>query len=453
MAPSPIDEILAPGENISSVTDQVSNIVLRPQLHIGWWIGFAIASALFLIFAIALAGVAQLAIGVWGVNIPVAWGFAIANYIWWTDVATGGLIISALFLLTRSDWRTSVHRVAEVMVLFAAAAGGLMPIFHLGRYWYFYWLFPYTNTMGTWPQFRSPLHWDFVGIITLVVSGVVFFYIALIPDLATMRDRAAAWWKRVLYGALALGWQGSSQQWHHFRATYLVFAGLILAEAVAAHSIAGLDLSGGMTPGWHSTMLPPYFVAGGVLAGFAMLLMLLVPLRHSYPIATLVMERHIDVLARLMLTSSLLLVYFYWIEAFMPYYSGQPARLWTIRASFFGTYAFAYWAKIAFVAVIPQLLWFRRVRRNGPAVFAIAAGALIGLWLEYFLIVVGSLNRDYMASRWFPYVPTLWDFLFVAGTFGLFLAGFFVMLRLLPSVAMFEMRELVRRREKENKAA
>jgi Ni/Fe-hydrogenase subunit HybB-like protein len=453
MAPNQIDEILAPGENISSVTDQVSNIVLRPQLHIGWWIGFGIGSALFLIFAIALAGVAQLALGVWGDDIPVAWGFAIANYIWWTDVATGGLIISALFLLTRSDWRTSIHRVAELMVLLGAAAGGLMPIFHLGRYWYFYWLFPYTNTMGTWPQFRSPLHWDFVGIITLVVSGVVFFYMALIPDLATLRDRASDWRKRVLYGVLALGWQGSSRQWHHFRATYLVFAGLILAEAVAAHSIAGLDLSGGMTPGWHSTMLPPYFVTGAALVGFAFLLMLLIPLRHSYPVATMVMERHIDLLARLMLTSSLLLAYFYWMEAFMPYYGGQPAELWTIRASFFGTYAFAYWAKIALNAIIPQLLWFRRVRRSGPALLAISAGVLIGVWLEYFLLVVGSLNRDYISSRWFPYIPSLWDFLLVAGTFGMLLAGFFAMMRFVPLVVMFEMRELVRRREKEDKVA
>jgi Ni/Fe-hydrogenase subunit HybB-like protein len=453
MAPSEIDRILAPGEDISSVTDKVSNIVLRPQLHIGWWIGFGIGSALFLIFAVALAGVAQLALGVWGDDIPVVWGFAIANYIWWTDVATGGFLISALFFLTRADWRASIHRVAEAMALFATAAAGFLPIFHLGRYWYFYWLFPYTNTMGTWPQFRSPLHWDFVGLFTLVVGGVLFIYIALIPDLATMRDRASAWWKRVLYGVFALGWQGSSTQWRHFRAIYRVFVGLMVAEAVAAHSIVGLDLAGGMTPGWHSTMLPPYFVAGAAVAGFAFLLMLLIPLRYSYPITTMVMERHIEVLARLLLTSSLLMAYFYWIEAFMPYYGGQPAALWTIRASFFGTYAFAYWAKIAFVAIIPQLLWFRRLRRHGPAVFAIATGALVGLWLEYFLIVIGSLNRDYISSRWFPYVPSLWDYLLVAGTFGVFLFGFFLMLRFVPIVGMFGMRELAHRRDREDRAA
>jgi Ni/Fe-hydrogenase subunit HybB-like protein len=208
-----------------------------------------------------------------------------------------------------------------------------------------------------------------------------------------------------------------------------------------------------MTPGWHSTMLPPYFVAGAAVAGFAFLLMLLIPLRYSYPITTMVMERHIEVLARLLLTSSLLMAYFYWIEAFMPYYGGQPAALWTIRASFFGTYAFAYWAKIAFVAIIPQLLWFRRLRRHGPAVFAIATGALVGLWLEYFLIVIGSLNRDYISSRWFPYVPSLWDYLLVAGTFGVFLFGFFLMLRFVPIVGMFGMRELAHRRDREDRAA
>ncbi|MGH7097381.1 MAG: c-type cytochrome [Stellaceae bacterium] len=353
--------VVAPETTLASVTADVSGIVLRPQLHLGWWIGLGIALALVLLLTVALGALSVIGVGIWGVTIPTAWGFAIANYIWWTDIATGGALISALFLLTGADWRTATHRIAETMMLFAAAAGGLMPIFHLGRYWYAYWLFPYTNVMGTWPQFRSPLHWDFVGIIAFIVGAVVFWSIALIPDLATLRDRASHRTTRVLYGVLAMGWQGSSTQWRHFRAIYLAFAGLMVAEAVAAHSIAGLDLSGGMTPGWHSTFLPPYFVIGAALVGFAVLLMLLIPLRLSYPIGTMVTLRHIEVLARLLLASSWLIAYCYAIEAFMPFYSGKPADLTTINAAFYDPYAFAYWSKIALNVILPQLLWFRRI--------------------------------------------------------------------------------------------
>ncbi|HJU17489.1 MAG TPA: NrfD/PsrC family molybdoenzyme membrane anchor subunit [Stellaceae bacterium] len=448
-----ISEVIAPDETFASMTDEVSSIILRPHRRIGWWIGFGIGFALTVLLATALAALSAIGIGIWGDNIPVAWGFAIANYIWWTDIATGGALISALFLLTRSEWRTAIHRIAETMMLFATAAGGLMPIFHLGRYWYAYWLFPYTNVMGAWPQFRSPLHWDFVALIAFVASIVLFWYIALIPDLATLRDRASGRIVRVLYGLFALGWQGSSRQWRHFRITYWTFAGLMTAEVVAAHSVVGLDFAAGMTPGWHSTFLPPYFVIGAALTALAFILLLIIPVRWGYPLATMITLRHVDVLAKLLLTSSLFMAYCYWIEAFMPFYGGVPADIWTINASFYGTYSFAYWGKIALNAILPQLLWFRPVRRCEPAVFAIALGVVIGMWLEYFLLIVGSLNRGYMSSRWFIYVPSFWDWATVAGTVGLFVAGLFLFLRFVPTLPMFEMRELIQRYRHKGDAA
>lgn len=453
MPAAEIYDVIAPGQSLASVTNEVSRIVLRPKFHPGWWIGFGISLALLLLLAVALAALSTIGIGIWGVNIPVAWGFAIANYVWWIGLASGGTIISALFFLTRSEWRTATNRTAESMMLFCAASAGLMPIFHLGRYWYFYWLFPYPNVMGTWPQFRSPLHWDFVALFTYVTTSILFWYIAIIPDLATLRDRAGGQGKRVIYGILAIGWQGSSRQWHHFRATYLVFAGVMAPVVVSIHSVVGLDFSAGMTPGWHSTQFPPYFVFGAVLSGFALVLMLLIPLRRSYPVDTMITLRHIDVLARLFLTTSLLLTYSYAIEAFMPFYSGKPSEIIVTQASFYGIYSFAYWAKIALNVVVPQLLWFRRIRLCEPALFAIAAGTVIGMWFERFLIVIGSLSRGYIASRWFPFVPTFWDFATLAGSVGLFLTGFFLLLRFTPIVTMFEVRELVHRHRDEEEAA
>lgn len=452
MPAAEIYEVIAPGENLASVTDEVSGIVLRPTLHIGWWVGFGIAVALTVTLAVALAWLSIEGVGIWGVNIPVAWGFAIANYVWWIGLASGGTIISALFFLTRSEWRSATNRTAESMMLFCAASAGLMPIFHLGRYWYAYWLFPYPNVMGAWPQFRSPLHWDFVALFTYVNTSILFWYIALIPDLATLRDRATSHGKRLLYGVFALGWQGSSRQWRHFRATYLVFAGLMAPVVVSIHSIVGLDFAGGITPGWHSTQFPPYFVFGAVLSGFALILMLLIPMRRAYPIDGMITLRHLDVLARLLLTTSLLLTYSYCLEAFMPFYGGKPAEIAVTLASFHGTYAFAYWTKIALNSLVPQLLWFRRVRLRPVALFAIATAVVVGMWFERFLIVIGSLDRDYLSTRWFPFVPTLWDFLTLAGSVGLFLTGFFLALRYVPIVTMFEVRELTHRRN-EDKAA
>jgi molybdopterin-containing oxidoreductase family membrane subunit len=444
--------VIAPGQTQASVTALISDIVLERPTPLGWWIGFGLSSALLLVLVAAIFRLFVEGIGIWGVQNSVAWGFAIATYVWWIGLASGGTIISALFFLTRSEWRTATNRIAESMMLCCALSAAIMPIIHLGRWWYFYWLFPYPNAMGTWPQFRSPLHWDFVALFGYVVASILFWYIGLVPDAATLRDRARGPGGRLCYGILAMGWRGSSRQWREFRATYLVFAGMMAPLVCSVHSVVGLDFAGGLWPGWHSTQFPPYFVFGAVLSGFALVLMLVIALRHAYPIESVITLRHVDVLAKLMLTASLLLAYAYLIEAFMPFYSGNPYERTVALANFTGRHAGLYWAKIALNVLAAQLLWIPAVRLNQVAVFAIAGGIIVGMWLERVLIVIGSLERGFLPSSWIDFVPTLWDWLTLAGSVGLFLTGFFLFLRFIPMVTMFEMRELVQRHSGEPSA-
>jgi molybdopterin-containing oxidoreductase family membrane subunit len=299
--------------------------------------------------------------------------------------------------------------------------------------------------MGVWPQFRSPLHWDFVAILVYVIASVVFWFIGMIPDLATLRDRATRRWQRILYGVLALGWQGSSRQWREFRTAYLVLASLMAPLVCSVHSIVGLDFAGGLTPGWHSTQFPPYFIFGAVLSGFAIVLMLVIPLRRAFELKGVITLRHIDVLARLMLTCSLLISYSYLLEMFMPFYRGEQHEVTVALSNFGGYYAPWYWSKIALNGIIPQLLWFRSVRLNRPLLFVISAGIVVGMWIERYVIVVSGLHRNYTESSWFVFRPTFWDWATLFGSAGLFLTGFFLLLRFMPMISMFEMRELVRK--------
>src|SRR3954468_18953783 len=441
--------VLEPGVTEASVTDHVSDLVLERKTPLWWWIGFGISLSLLLLFVVSLVWLFIRGVGVWGVSWPVAWGFAIGNYVWWVGMASGGTIISALFFLTRSEWRSATNRLAESMTVFCVACAGIMPVIHLGRWWYFYWLFPYPNTMGTWPQFRSPLHWDFVAILVYVIASVVFWYVGMIPDLATLRDRATRRWQRVLYGILALGWQGSSRHWREYRATYPVLAGLMAPLVISVHSIVGLDFAGGLAPGWHEAQFPPYFVFGAVLSGFAVVLMLVIPLRRAFDLEGVITPHHIDVLARLMLTTSLLISYSYGLEIFMPFYRGEHSEITVILSNLTGYYAPWYWAKIILNGVIPQLLWFRTARLNQPMLFVIALGVVIGMWIERYVIVVASLHRNHSESSWAVFTPTFWDWATLAGSVGLFLSGFFLLLRFIPMVSMFEMRELVRKHKRE----
>ncbi|WP_448192565.1 NrfD/PsrC family molybdoenzyme membrane anchor subunit [Azospirillum sp. sgz301742] len=440
--------VVEPDVTPLSVTTHVSDLVLERRTPLWWWIGFGLSAALLLLFVVALGWLFLRGVGVWGIDWPVAWGFAIGNYVWWVGMASGGTIISALFFLTRSEWRSATSRIAESMTVFCVACAGIMPIIHLGRWWYFYWLFPYPNTMALWPQFRSPLHWDFVAILVYVIGSVVFWYVGLIPDLATLRDRATRRWQRVLYGVLALGWQGSSRHWRAFRTLYLILAGLMAPLVCSIHSIVGLDFAGGLTPGWHETQFPPYFIFGAVLSGFAVVLMLVIALRPAFALDGVITLRHVDVLAKLLLTTSLLLTYCYALEVFMPFYRGERHEITVLVEELTGAYAPWYWAKIVLNSVVPQLLWFRAVRLTRPLLFLISAGVVVGMWIERYVIVVSGLHRNYTASSWFVFVPTFWDWATLTGSVGLFLTGFFLLLRFIPMVSMFEMRELLGKKGK-----
>ncbi|WP_247879475.1 NrfD/PsrC family molybdoenzyme membrane anchor subunit [Azospirillum sp. TSA6c] len=444
-----LTRVIEPGVTAPAVTAHVSDLVLERRTPLWWWVGFGVSFGLFGLFLAAIGWLFIRGVGIWGIDWPIAWGFAIGNYVWWVGMASGGTLISALFFLTRSEWRSATSRIAETMTVFCVVCAGIMPVIHLGRWWYFYWLFPYPNTMALWPQFRSPLHWDFVAILVYVAGSLLFWYVGLLPDFATLRDRARRRWQRVLYGLLALGWQGSSEHWRQFRMLYGLFAALMAPLVCSIHSIVGLDFAGGLTPGWHETQFPPYFVFGAALSGFAVVLMLVIPLRRALELTGVITQRHIDVLARLMLTASLLLSYCYLIEIFMPFYRGEEREITVAMSLLGGYYAPWYWAKIVLNGIVPQILWVQAVRLNRQVLFLVALGVVIGMWIERYVIVVGSLHRNHSESSWFVFIPTVWDWATLAGSVGLFLTCFFLALRFIPMVSMFELRELFRKKQAE----
>jgi Ni/Fe-hydrogenase subunit HybB-like protein len=437
--------LVAPEVTLHSIGAHVSELVLRPRAPRWWWIGFGVSLALLLVLVVAVAWLFVNGIGVWGVDIPVAWGLAIAEYVWWIALASGGTIVSALFYLTRSEWRSATNRIAESMMLCAAAAAGIMPILHLGRPGFFYWLFPYPSVMDVWPQFRSPLLWDFVCLLCYILMSVMFYYVGLMPDLATVRDRARRRWQQVFYGVLALGWRGSARHWRHYKMIYLVMAAIMAPMVISVHSVVGLDFAGGLTPGWHSTQFPPYFFFGAVISGLALVIMLTIPIRRGCALQGVITPHHLNALGKVMLVGSLMLGYAYAWEAFGPFYSGDLTERIMFVERVSGVYAPVFWATILLNIAMPQLLWLPLMRRSELALFLISAGIIVGMWCERFVIVITSLHRDYLPSEWGGYAPTVWDWAVLVGSVGLFLTLFFLILRLLPIVSIAELRELIAR--------
>jgi molybdopterin-containing oxidoreductase family membrane subunit len=435
--------VIDPNLNLESMTDKVCRIALRERAFAWWWIAFIPSAALTLLLIVAIAYLFYAGIGIWGVNWPVMWGFALVCYVWWIAIASGGTIISALFFLVHAEWRTSINRIAESMMLFGAAAAGIYPILHLGRPWLFYWLFFYPNTMSLWPQFRSPLLWDFWALFTYVFASVLFWYIGLLPDLASVRDRAEKGLKQRIYGVFAMGFRGSSGQWRHLRAVYGVMAAVMTPVVVSIHSIVGLDFAGAATTGWHVTQFPPFFVCGALLSGFAIVLLLIIPLRRFLSLEDMVTGRHIAVLAKLLLTSSLLLGYAYLMDAFSACYGGDPGDLSLLAARLYGEYAPVYWGAVLLNVLLPQLLWSRKLRLHTSTLMLLSLGVVVGMWMERYLIVVTSLSRPTLVSAWGAFHPTFWDWATLAGTVGLFLSGILLSVRFVPVVAMHEMRALI----------
>jgi len=435
--------LVPPGLTIAKLNERVSDVVLKPGAPRWWWVGFSFSFALFLLLIIAACWLFINGIGIWGVDIPVAWGLAIAEYVWWIALASGGTIVSALFYITRSEWRSATNRIAETMMLCAAASAGIMPIFHLGRQGLFYWIFAYPNVMDMWPQFRSPLLWDFVCVICYIIMSVFFYYLGAIPDLATVRDRARTRAKQIFYGVLALGWRGSARHWSNYKTAYSIVAAVMAPMVISVHSVVGLDFAAGLTPGWHSTQFPPYFFFGAVISGLALVIMLTLMVRWGYGLYDIITERHLNILGKVMLTGSLMLTYSYVWEAWGPFYGSDVAERTMFLERVFGLYAGVFWSKTILNAVIPQLLWIPSVRRSPVPLFLISAGIIVGMWLERFVIVITSLHRNYMPSYWGNYFPTFWDWATLAGSIGLFLTLFFLFLRIMPIVSLAEMREIV----------
>lgn len=439
--------VLAPGHTYGTVTDKISAIVLTRGTSRGWWQAF-IGSFFFV--TILMVGTTYLiakGTGIWGINVPVAWGFAILIFVWWIGIGHAGTLISAVLLLLNQPWRTSINRFAEAMTLFAVACAGLYPLLHLGRLWVFYWLLPYPNTMGIWPQFRSALVWDVFAVSTYLTVSLLFWYVGLIPDLATLRDRAQSGFGRVVYGILAMGWRGSARHWQRFDTAYKLLAGLATPLVVSVHTVVGLDFATSIVPGWHNTIFPPYFVAGAIYSGFAMVLTLAIPLRAVYGLQDFITDRHLDNMAKVMLATELMVAYGYLMEAFFGWYSANVYEQYVVTNRAVGPYAPSYWALILCNVLIPQLLWIKSIRRAPVILWSIAVIANIGMWLERYVIVITSLHRDYLPSSWSMYYPTIWDWAIFAGTLGLFFFLLLLFIRFLPVISIFEMRELVHRSE------
>jgi Ni/Fe-hydrogenase subunit HybB-like protein len=441
--------VLGPGQTHASVTETISAIPLERRFGRLWLAGFTVALVLALLLTFGIGWLLAMGVGIWGLNVPVAWSFAIADYVWWIAIGMGGTFISAALYLVRSDWRTSLNRYAEGMTVLAVSVSGIFPILHLGRPWFFYWLFPYPNVMNVWPQWRSSLEWDFFAIVAYLLVSILYWYVGMIPDLATLRDRAQSLgWAR-FYGFFALGWRGEARHWRRFETLNLLLAGLAVPLVFSVHSMVALDFSEGLVPGWHSTLFPPFFVAGALFSGFAMVLVLGIPMRRWLHLEAYITERHLINMAKMMLTVGLVVDYSYFSEIFTAFYSMDRYEVATTLNRMFGAYAWVFWGTILFNVLQIQLLWLPRVRANPAALFTISLGVLVGMWLERFMLIVTSLYRDFVPSSWGMFYPTFWDLAFLAGSIGLFFVLYLLYVRLAPVVSMFELRKLVHKTQSE----
>jgi Ni/Fe-hydrogenase subunit HybB-like protein len=435
-------KILADGHNYSTLTEKIGDVVqVEPPKM--WYVSFAIGFLLLMGMMHSIAVLLFYGVGIWGINIPVGWGFAIVNFVWWIGIGHAGTLISAILLLMRQRWRMSINRFAEAMTLFAVACAGLFPLLHTGRPWFAYWMLPHPNTMELWPQFRSPLIWDVFAVTTYATVSLLFWFVGLVPDLATLRDRAKNPIARTIYGMLAMGWRGSAVHWQRYETAYVLLAGLATPLVVSVHTVVSFDFAVSLVPGWHTTIFPPYFVAGAIYSGFAMVLSLAIPLRAWYKMQDFITDTHLDYMAKVMLATGLVVAYGYGMEIFIAYYSGNPYERALALNRIEGPYAYMYWMLILCNVIAPQFLWIKSVRYSPVLLFILSIVVNIGMWLERYVIVVISLHRDFLPSSWGMYSGTQWDYMLYAGTIGLFLTLMFLFVRFLPMISIFEMRTLL----------
>lgn len=439
--------VLAVDATLSSITAEISEPVLRGRAGLGWWTGFALGVLATGAMLLAIFFVLYKGIGIWGDNSTVVWGVSIANYAWWIGLGNAGLLISCILLMTRQKWRASVSRIAETIALLAAGVAGIFPIIHLGRPYLFYWVAPYPDVMQLWPQWRSALVGDFFSIAAFVFFAFIFWYTGAMPDFATLRDRAETRAGQVFYGALAMGWRGSARQWHHYDSFYYALASLGIPLVVMTESVAATDLAASLMPGWQDTMLPFYFTVGSLFSGFAMLMVLAIPIRTALKLQRIITRRHFDVGAKMLLAGSVVIGLCYLSQWFTVWYANDKAGIYFTKFEFNGVYATRYWIAFFCNVVVGQLFWWPRARRSLPLVFVVAILISTGIWMEHVLLEIHSLSRGYLPSQWREYVPTIWDWLLTAGALGFFFFLFFVFVRVFPACSMHEVRNLLGRKE------
>src|SRR5438552_3054186 len=428
--------------NFSWLTERISGVVEQPAPR-WWWVAFAITSSIATFGLFCIGYLISTGVGTWGNQIPVGWAWDITNFVFWIGIGHAGTLISAILFLLKQKWRTSITRFAEAMTLFAVACAGIFPLIHTGRPWMAFYMFPYPSTMGLWPQFRSPLIWDVFAVSTYGTVSLVFWFVGLIPDLATLRDRAVKKPLKIIYGMLSMGWRGSARHWHRYQSAYLLLAGLATPLVLSVHTVVSFDFAIAIVPGWHTTIFPPYFVAGAIYSGFAMVLTIAIPLRKAYGLEDFITMRHLDNMAKVMLATGLIVAYGYFFEMFLSLYSGNKFDVFLVEQRLHGPYAPFYYALILCNILMPQMLWSYRLRHNVAFLFFMSIVVNVGMWLERFVIVVISLTRDFVPSAWGRYWPTFWDWATFIGTIGMFVTLLFLFVRVLPAISIAEMRELV----------
>jgi molybdopterin-containing oxidoreductase family membrane subunit len=427
----------------ASLAELLTTPVLRPPRWTAWALPpLALAS---LGFMAVIAYTMTTGIGTWGNAIPVAWAFAITNFVWWIGIGHAGTFISAILLLLEQKWRTSINRITEAMTIFAVVQAGVFPLLHLGRPWFFYWLVPYPSEMGVWPQFRSALTWDVAAVFTYFTISVLFWYLGLVPDLALVRDRARGIWRRRVYGLLSVGFTGDARQWHRWRIAYGLLAGLATPLVISVHSVVSSDFATAIQPGWHATIFPPYFVAGAIYSGFAMVVMLLLPMRRLYRLHAVITEQHLNCLGLLLLVTGSIVLYSYATEAYGAFLSGDPYERYTqFVYRMRGAGAWIYWTIVFCNGVQVQILWSRRARTTPLVLFAVCCFAQLGMWLERFELIRAALMQDFLPSSWGWYKPSWVDGALLSGSCGFFLLLFVLFLRYLPFIPIRELLELQR---------
>ncbi|MBT7311486.1 polysulfide reductase NrfD [bacterium] len=441
--PTKPTELVLGGQTFTSVTEKVSDIVLERKTPRAWYIAFTFTAGLTVMLFAMIAYLIVTGVGVWGLNNPVSWGWAIVNFVFWVGIGHAGTLISAILFLLRQKWRTSINRFAEAMTIFAVICAGIFPGIHVGRVWLVWWLFPIPNYQAMWPNFRSPLLWDVFAVGTYATVSLLFWYTGMVPDFATLRDRARTKVQQIAYGTLAIGWSGSHRHWHRYEKAYLLLAGLATPLVLSVHSVVSFDFATAQVPGWHTSIFPPYFVAGAVFSGFAMVGTCLIPARQWFGLKEFITLHHLDNMNKIILATGSIVGFAYATEFFIAWYGGNPNESFAFVNRAFGPYAWAYWIMVSCNVITPQLFWFKKIRTNVPVMFVMYIFVNIGMWFERFVITVTSLSRDFLPSSWDYFNPTLIDILTFIGSFGLFFTLVLLFIRFGPILAMAEIKTVM----------